>query len=341
MLLQVKDLTIAYQTQRTLLRAVEGVSFGIEEGHCMGLIGESGCGKTTGVKGILRLLERNGRILGGKVVFRDRDLLGMNSEDFRGILWEEISFVPQSSMNSLNPVRRVKDQILEAVRAHRKLNRFSKRQYLEKMAHLFEEVGLDPIHMRSYPHQLSGGMAQRAALAMALVLDPALLIADEPTSALDVITQEKIVAVFRGLRKDRGRSLLLISHDLSVVLQVCDRVTVMYAGQVVESGEKSDILETPLHPYTMGLMAAMPKRSPGGRDVLLSIPGSPPDLSRPPSGCRFAERCPFRDSRCKSVPGPANLPGRSDHIAACHHMESASRMREMAKDPDTWKRQKS
>lgn len=330
-LLEVRDLSIEYRIGADKLRAVDGVSFDLAPGEAMGLVGESGCGKTTAAKGLIRLLPDNGAVSGGSVNFDGRDLTKISDEELRRLRWDEIAWISQAAMNALDPMYRVGDQIVEVMQAHRDISR---KDALAHASHLFREVGIDPSRTEAYPHEMSGGMKQRSIIAMSLALDPRLIIADEPTTALDVVTQAQILARMARLRRDHGMALLLITHDISVVVQTCESVVVMYAGQVMERGAVREVFGAPLHPYTMGLRNAFPTLE-GAQRELISIPGSPPDLLTPPVGCRFAARCPFATERClEETPLLREVtPGR---WAACHYAERAEEFRELASLDDSW-----
>ncbi len=330
-LLDVRDLEIHYRTSEGPVRAVDGMSLRLKPGEAMGLVGESGCGKTTAAKSLLRLLPPNGSIAGGGVDFAGRDLVALDAESMRRTRWKDIAWISQAAMNALDPIQRVGDQIVEAMQAH---IRISRQDAMAHAATLFREVGIDPGRLNAYPFEMSGGMKQRAVIAMALALEPKLIIADEPTTALDVVTQAQILARLAALRREHGMALLFITHDISVVVQTCDTVTVMYAGKVMESGAVREVFGSPFHPYTMGLRNAFPTLE-GAQKELISIPGSPPNLLDPPTGCRFAERCPFVQERCLAEePLPVEVaPGR---ISACHFPELAEEFRVQASDNRTW-----
>ena len=303
-LLDIRDLAIHYGTGAGPVKAVDGMNLRLMPGEAMGLVGESGCGKTTAAKSLLRLLPPNGRIAGSSIDFDGRDLTALNAEQMRKTRWKDIAWISQAAMNALDPIYRVGDQIVEAMQAH---IRISRQDALKHAASLFREVGIDPGRLGAYPHEMSGGMKQRAVIAMALALDPRLIIADEPTTALDVVTQAQILARLATLRRNHGMALLFITHDISVVVQTCDTVTVMYAGKVMESGAVREVFGAPFHPYTMGLRNAFPTLA-GAQRELISIPGSPPSLLDVPKGCRFAARCPFATDRCREEePLPAEV----------------------------------
>lgn len=330
-LLTIDDLAIHYQTGAGPVQAVDGVSFELAPGEALGLVGESGCGKTTAAKAMLRLLPPNGLVPKGHIDFAGRDLLNLDPEAMRKVRWDEIAWISQAAMNALDPVYTVGDQILEAMSAHRKINRKEAWAHAEQ---LFRDVGIDPGRLSAYPHEMSGGMKQRAVIAMALALDPQLIVADEPTTALDVVTQAQILSRLTKLRRERGLALIFITHDISVVVQTCDRVAVMYGGHIMETGPVREVFASPFHPYTMGLTNAFPTLE-GAQKELISIPGSPPDLLNPPSGCRFAERCPFATQRCTQETPSLTHVGEGRQ-AACHYPDQAVEFRQQAARNDTW-----
>jgi len=329
--LEVNDLHVAYeQRDGPDVEAVRGVSFTIDEQENLGLVGESGCGKTTVAKAILRDLPDNGKIVSGEILFDGVDLTELSQEEMREYRWSGISTIPQSAMSSLDPVYTVGDQIKEAMQAHMDV---SKEEAYERGHELLELVGIDPERINSYPHQLSGGMRQRAIIAMSLVLNPQLIIADEPTTALDVIVQEQILYRIKQLQGELGSSMMMITHDISVVAETCDTVAVMYGGEFMELGTTDDIYENAHHPYTLGLQNAFPDIEGDVKD-LISIPGTPPDLADPPEGCPFAARCPFAAEEC-STPLPRK--SLSDgHRVWCHEPQGFDHIRSRANDPDLW-----
>ena len=333
-MLNINELKISYGTTEGTIKAVDGVSLELKRGDNLGLIGESGCGKSTIVKSLFRLLERNGRVDGGAIRFENIDLLEIDQRRFTELLWDKISLIPQASMNSLNPVYKISTQMMEAIELHRKDVRREKARYRKKMKEYFALMGLDPNRIDQYPHQFSGGMAQRATITMAMILDPILIVADEPTTALDVIMQDQILKNFLDMREKFNSSLLLVTHDISIVSEVCDFVTVMYAGKFVEYGTRRIIFKEPLHPYTMGLINAFPKIE-TGKKRLISIPGTPPNLMLSLSGCRFKDRCPFRIDICEQEP---TLEERATegHLVACHRASEAQNLRLLSEDPTTW-----
>jgi oligopeptide/dipeptide ABC transporter ATP-binding protein len=331
-LLEVSGLRVRYQTGAGPARAVDGVSFTLGQAETLGLVGESGCGKTTVGRAIVRVLPANARIDGGRVMFKGRDLLALPEDELRRVRWREIAMVPQSAMNALSPVYRVGRQIEEVLVEHQGVGRAEARR---RTRELFALVKIDPARADDYPHQFSGGMRQRALVAMALALDPALLIADEPTTALDVVTQDRIFTRVRQLRERAGAAMLLITHDMGLVAENCDRVAVMYAGQVVEYGTTRRLFSEPVHPYTLGLKNAFPSMTRSRADALISIPGAPPSLLAPPAACRFAARCPFATAICREVEPPLHEAG-PRHFAACHHWSRAEEMRDKAASGATW-----
>ncbi|HHX90870.1 MAG TPA: ABC transporter ATP-binding protein [Paracoccus sp.] len=330
-LLDVRDLAIHYRTGAGPVRAVDGIDFTIAPGEALGLVGESGCGKTTAAKAMLKLLPPNGDIPRGRMDFNGRDLVPLQGEDMRRVRWKDIAWISQAAMNALDPVYRVGDQILEAMQAHISIGRAEGWARAEE---LFRAVGIDPSRLRAYPHEMSGGMKQRAVIAMAMALEPQLLIADEPTTALDVVTQAQILSRLAHLRRERGMALLFITHDISVVVQTCDRVAVMYGGKIMETGPVREVFGQPFHPYTMGLTNAFPTLE-GAQRELISIPGTPPNLLRPPAGCRFAERCPFATDRCRAEE-PAQIAVGPDRLAACHYPDKVEEFRRIAATNEAW-----
>jgi oligopeptide/dipeptide ABC transporter ATP-binding protein len=329
-LLEVDQLHVRYRTAAGEAKAVDGISFAIETGMCLGLVGESGCGKSTVAKAILGILPPAGRIAGGAIRYDGRDLVGMSPQALRRIRWEHIALVPQSAMNGLDPVYTVESQLAEAIVAHKSMPAAQRRR---RIAELFALVGLEPSRVRDYPHQFSGGMRQRAMIAMAMLLDPPLIVADEPTTGLDVLVQDQILQQIRRLHEQLGKAMLLITHDMAVVSENCDRIAVMYAGSIMEYGGEA-VFRTPYHPYTLGLRNAFPDITQRGR-ALISIPGTPPSLISSPLGCRFHARCPFATSFCTTAVPPLVevAPG---HVVACHYVDQAEHFRERAAEPLTW-----
>jgi oligopeptide/dipeptide ABC transporter ATP-binding protein len=335
-LLSIQGLRIHFKTDRGELRAVDGVSFDLGEGESLGLVGESGCGKTTLAKSLFRILPDNAVIAGGRILFRERDLFQAPLPEMRRIRWRDLSLISQSAMTALDPVYRVGAQIVEVIRAHESCSRD---EAWNRARNLFEAVGLEVDRLRHYPHQFSGGMRQRAVIAMALALDPPLIVADEPTTALDVIMQDQVFEQITRLRQDGRQALILITHDISLVAENCDRIAVMYAGQIIEIGSTQAIFTQPMHPYTIGLQNAFPHLTGKNRE-LISIQGAPPDLTNPPAGCRFAPRCPFAQERCaREAPPLSHASG--DHHVACLFPEKAADFREAGRHEKTWEQEES
>lgn len=329
-LLELNEVTVEYKLSNGKLKAVDQVSLKVENGDVVGLVGESGCGKSTLIKGIINLLPSNGNVTNGIVNFEGEDLSKLSFDKMRKKRWKEISLITQSAMNSLNPVYRVGDQITEVILEHENV---SKAQAMEKAKELFDLVGLDRARLEDYPHQYSGGMKQRAIIAMSLALDPKLIIADEPTTALDVIVQSQILERINALLEGYSGSMILVTHDISVVAQTCNKVAVMYGGKIIEYGDVKQVLKYPNHPYTMGLKNAFPSLT-GEKKDLISIEGTPPDLSKPIDGCRFKDRCPFVQEKCKSGELPFTKVESGYFYCARH--DEIDRLRELADLSETW-----
>jgi peptide/nickel transport system ATP-binding protein len=293
-LLEVKDLCVDYMTERGPVRAVDHVSLELARGEFLGIVGESGCGKSTLLFAIARLLNAPAEITSGDVRFEGHDMVSMTEAELRHFRWRQYSVVMQSAMNALNPVMSIGEQLRDAFDAHEPLSR---REVDARSQQLMQLVGIDPAHLHSYPHQLSGGMRQRAMIAMALAFTPDLVIMDEPTSALDVVAQRSLMVKIKQLQRDFAFAAIFVTHDMSLVSHFSDRIAVMYAGQVVEIGGTREVFASPQHPYTVGLMRSFPSIS-GALQPLSGIPGSPPDLAHPPAGCRFHPRCPQAFDRC-------------------------------------------
>ena len=302
-----------YSTRTGPVRAVDRVSFSLEKGRVLGLAGESGSGKSSIALTLLRLLPSNGKILHGNILLDGQDILGRSESEFRrDIRWKEISLVSQAAMNSLNPVFCVGDQIKEAITVHSSL---PDAQAATEVRRLLREVGISEDRYSAFPHELSGGMKQRAIIAMALSLSPALVVADEPTTALDVIVQAQILLLLKKLQRERDMAMILITHDLSLVAEMCDDVAIMYGGQIVEHGSASAIFHNPKHPYTIGLIHAVPSVE-GGKRRLISIAGEPPDLINATTACRFAPRCQYATEKCRAEEPVLDEP-EPKHFARC------------------------
>ncbi len=307
-------LKVEYLSPRGPIRAVDGISFDIAPGEVFGLAGESGSGKTTAAHAILRLLHPPAIITGGEIRFVGKDILAMSDRELESFRWADVSMVFQSAMNALNPVMTVGDQIVDVILAH-DADR-TKKDARRRAGELLEIVGIDAERIDSYPHELSGGMRQRATIAIALALDPPLMIMDEPTTALDVVVQKEIMQQIEDLKTRLGFSILFITHDLSLLVEFSDRIGIMYAGQIVELAPAQEIFANPLHPYTQGLMASFPTLT-GEKRRLTGIPGSPPDMSCPPGGCRFHPRCTKVQPMHREVV-PALKEVTPGHWVACH-----------------------
>jgi peptide/nickel transport system ATP-binding protein len=319
-LLRVEDLRVEYLTAAGRVRVVDDVSFTLRQGEILGLAGESGSGKTTIALAILRLLKAPAAITGGKILFEGRDILDMTEVELRRMRGRRIALVTQSAMNALNPVLTIGEQLADAVIEHKHVTHA---RALERAREQLCIVGIDPDRVKSYPHELSGGMRQRVVIAMALALSPSLVLMDEPTTALDVVIQREILAEIAKLRDDRGFSILFISHDVSLLLDLCTRIGVLYAGRLVEAATAKALACKPKHPYTEGLLRCFPPLvGPAGPTPrLVGIGGAPPDLRDPPPGCRFHPRCGRCVEVCRTT-APALTTIAADHEVACHRLQS-------------------
>jgi peptide/nickel transport system ATP-binding protein len=328
-LLEVKDLKTAFKTDDGVVQAVDGISFSVEKGETLAIVGESGCGKSVTCMSIMGLLPRQNTVHSGQALLSGRDLLAMSPDDLRHVRGTDVAMIFQDPMTSLNPVHTIGRQLVEAVLLHRDV---TKRVARSRAVELLKAVGIPRAETRidDYPHQFSGGMRQRVMIAMALINDPDLLIADEPTTALDVTTQAQILSLMKTLQEDFGSAIIMITHDLGVVAEVADDVLVMYAANVVEQAEVHDLFHRPQHPYTWGLMGSLPRLE-ADVDRLTQIPGQPPSLLRPPNGCRFHPRCPYVMEVCKTTV-PELLPTQRDpdHLQKCH-LDEETKEREAAK----------
>jgi oligopeptide/dipeptide ABC transporter ATP-binding protein len=320
--LEIRDFSVVYRTPAGDVRAVDQVSIDLNAGDVVGLVGESGSGKSTLAYGASRLLRPPALITTGSVQYCGRrtagpaDILRMSPDELRQLRWREIAIVFQSAMNALNPVLSVRNQLLDVIRAHL---RVSRDEAQDRAARLLDLVGIPRSRLKSYPHELSGGMRQRVMIAMALATDPEIVIMDEPTTALDVVVQRDILAQIAELKERLGFSILFITHDLSLLLELADRIAVMYAGQLLEIGSAQAIQHEPAHPYTKGLLNSFPSLR-GARRELAGIPGSPPDLRSPPPGCPFLPRCGYGTDDCKKVTmtlAPVTAAAGPDHVTAC------------------------
>ncbi len=297
-LLQIEDLVLHFKTNSGTVQAVDGVDFELGTNRAVVILGESGCGKSSLAKAILRLLPRNVESYGGKVFLQGTDVMAFDEEQFRqNVRWAQISLVPQAAMNSLNPVLKVGDQVAEPAMVHLGVK---KDEALNLARRMFKHVGVPDDFLQRYPFELSGGMRQRVALAMALVTSPSLIILDEPTSALDLLTQANIMNVLKRIKQELGTSFILITHDIATSSELADEVAIMYAGQIVETGHAKDFFPAPLHPYAQMLMASVPRLRSDSDPMFIT--GQPPSLVNVPTGCRFKTRCPFRFEKCDQEP---------------------------------------
>jgi len=313
-LLEIRNLTTEFVTDDgAALRAVEDVSFALERGEALGIVGESGCGKTTAMLSLMRLLPHAGRIVGGQALFDGDDLFALSADEFRERRWRDLAMVFQGAMNALNPVRVIGDQVREAIMLHMP---WPREKVAARVSELLELVGIPAWRAKQFPHQYSGGMRQRAMIAMALACNPQLVVADEPTTALDVMIQAQIMELLDRLRRELDLAMIIVTHDLGVVAEACQKVLVMYGGRVAEYGPVERVFASPRHPYTQRLLKAFPDLD-NPHAELLSIPGAPPRLSALPSGCRFHPRCPLAIERC-AVETPALRPVADAQLAACH-----------------------
>ena len=317
--LEIRDLAVEFQTRRGPLRAVDGISYRIERGRCLGVVGESGCGKSVTALAIMGLIDPPGRIVGGSVVLRGRDLCAMDEEDLRHLRGAELAMIFQEPMTSLNPVMTTGDQVAEVLVLHEGL---APRDAADRAVELLDRVGIPTSRQRArdYPHQLSGGMRQRVMIAMALACRPALLIADEPTTALDVTIQAQILELLLALQESEDMAIQFISHDIGVISEIADEVAVMYAGRIVEQAPIHELLSNPCHPYTRGLLATLPRLH-ANEHRLPVIPGAVPDLAVMPRGCAFQDRCPYAGTDCREITPLAETIA-PDHRVACHRVDA-------------------
>ena len=315
-LLQIEDLYTQFFTSRGLVRAVDGVSLHVDVGETLGVVGESGCGKTMTALSVLRLVPQPGRITSGRILFRGRDVTKMDDDEIRDFRGNDVAMIFQDPMTSLNPVTKVGEQIEEAMTAH---ERFNPEQAKGRVIELLKRVRVPSAESRvkDYPHQFSGGMRQRAMIAMGLSNEPSLLIADEPTTALDVTVQAQIIQLMKQLNRELGTAMMLITHNMALVASLCQRVVVMYAGRIVEEGPVEQIFKSPQHPYTWSLLRSVPRVDEARKDRLVSIKGLPPDLVSLPPGCKFHPRCPFVIDKCKVEPEPQLEDVAANQVARC------------------------
>jgi len=313
-LLEVYNLRMHYRlVSGATLKAVDGITFSIKRGDRLGLVGESGCGKTSLAMTLIGLLPGNASVQGGSILFDGEDILRFSQKQWREFRWEQVSMVFQAAMNALDPVYRVGKQLSDVYRLHRQC---SKEDAMKHVQSLFKLTGLPSSRIRSYPHQLSGGMKQRAIIAMSLLCNPSLIIADELTTGLDVIIQDQIMREIVSLIDRLELSMLLVSHDVSVVAETCNKILVMYGGKMAEYGDLVDVFDNPRHPYTLGLLEAFPNIR-GPIKGLAALPGTPPNLAKDLTGCRFAPRCPRREALCENE-DPPEIELAGNHVAFCH-----------------------
>ena len=311
-LLEIEDLIVSYSTPKGELRAIDNVNFALDKGEIIGVVGESGCGKSTLGLTLLKMLPSSGRVVTGRIRFGELDVLALKNENLRRYRWEKVSMIFQSAMNALDPVKRVESQIAETIVQHKNMSTDDAQAQARE---LLQMVNIDPSRAKSYPHELSGGMRQRVVIALALCLDSTILIADEPTTALDVVVQAGVLRTLRNLQRRLGLAVILISHDVSIMWGISDRLVVMYAGKIVEVGPTKDVIENPKHPYTECLLNAVPIL--GNREKeIRSISSSPPSLLSPPKGCRFHPRCPYAFAKCRIEEPPIITVG-DGREAAC------------------------
>ncbi|GAB6878703.1 ABC transporter ATP-binding protein [Halorubrum gandharaense] len=332
-LLEISDLKTYYGAEGGWVRATDGVSLSLDRGETLGLVGESGSGKTTLAKSIIRLFPDNAKIAGGSINYDGTEITELTDKELRRqIRWQEISMIPQNAMNGFDPVYTVGDQIVQVITHHEEET--TKGEARERARDLFDELGIDPGRVDDYPHQFSGGMAQRAMIALALALGPNLILADEPTTALDVVIQDRILDTMKEKQVEIDSAMIMITHDMSVVSETCDRIAVVYGGRIVEIADAETIITNPRHPYTLGLRNAFPDISDEDKD-LISIPGTPPDLVDPDEGCRFAPRCPFAEEECWEVTPEPQEYG-DGHKVECHRADEIDFLQEEAGKKSTW-----
>jgi oligopeptide transport system ATP-binding protein len=327
--LQVKDLHTQFFTDDGVVKAVNGVSFDLHAGETLGIVGESGCGKSVTALSILRLVQEPGRVVGGQILFRGQDLLKLSNEEIREIRGKDIAMIFQDPLSSLNPVLKVGFQVEEALQAHQKIQ---EKDALKRTVALLEQVRIPSAatRVKDYPHQFSGGMRQRVMIAMGLANKPSILIADEPTTALDVTVQAQILELLRDLNRELKTAIIMITHNMGVVAGLCTRVIVMYAGQIVEEGPVHEIFKRPQHPYTWSLLRSIPRLDADRQERLQTIEGLPPDLIKPPAGCKFHPRCQFKVARCLTEDPPLMEVGPGQRAACWVTMDRALKEKNVA-----------
>ena len=333
-LLNIKNLDVTYRENPDNIRAIDNIDLSVESGEILGIVGESGSGKSTIIKSLINILDSNGSVTGGEIRYKDENLADYSTKELnQKIRWSEISYIPQNAMASLDPVYRIGTQIVEVIQTHTDT---TKQDAKNEAARLVQDVGLDKERMYDFPHELSGGQRQRAVIALALALEPSLILADEPTTGLDVVIQDEMLKLLSDVQEDLGCAIVFVTHDMSVVAELSDTIAVMYGGRVMEYGPTEEVLNDSSHPYTIGLKNAFPtldRRS--NMDRLVSIPGSPPDLRNAPDGCRFASRCPFATDKCGAVE-PPTVELDDDRSSKCHYTDNSSRFRKEGKLASTW-----
>lgn len=333
-ILEIEGLEVGYRVDGELVTAVDGIDLSVDGAETIGLVGESGCGKSTVIKSIMGILDNNGEIIDGSVFLDGTDISELSESELNArIRWSEISYVPQDAMAALNPVYQLGTQIVEVIRAH---TGQSKSAAFERAEELVLQVGLDTERLYDYPHELSGGQRQRGVIALALALEPSVILADEPTTGLDVVVQDEILQLLDDIQADVGCAIVLVTHDMSVVADIADKTAVMYGGRMMEIGRTTEVFKQSSHPYTIGLKNAFPTLARASEQTrLINIPGAPPDLRSPPSGCRFSNRCPFATDLCIDLEPPIESVG-DGHLAKCHYTDQATDFRERGSTPAAW-----
>ncbi len=316
-ILSIEDLHTHYICPRGTVKAVDGCSVDILKGETLGVAGESGCGKTTFARSILRLIHPPHKIVGGSIYYKETDILGLTEKELRDVRWNDISLVLQQSMNALNPMLKISNQMIEPLLRMGE----NKQNAKAKAEKLLEQVGLDSGRIDNYPHEFSGGMKQRVLIALSLMCNPSVVILDEPTTALDVVVQHMLLRLIDNLKKEMNLSVIWITHDLAVLAEICDRIAIMYAGRIVETGTTEEVILHSKHPYTKGLLQSFPTLDQLDKE-LEPIRGQPPDLISPPKGCRFSPRCPFKTDICeKAQPKRERIPSRERGYIECHNWQ--------------------
>ncbi len=316
MLLEVKNLCVDFKVGKQTLRAVNDVSFSLGERDSLGLVGESGCGKSTTAFALMRLLAKNGRIAGGQVLLNGLDLASAPYDEIRKVRWKDIAIIFQNAMTALNPVQKIGNQLVNALQEHENVSR---KEAIERAEYLFERVGIAKSRLMQYPHEFSGGMKQRAVIALALICKPKILIADEPTTALDVVAQRQVIELLAGLQDEFHISIIMISHDISAVAEACSHIAVMYGGEIMEMGNSKDVLIRNNHPYTHALVGSFPSLH-KPLSALMQIPGGAPNLADMPVGCPFSPRCPYATDLCREKKPPMRQV-RLGKLCKCHYAE--------------------